>query len=90
MSPRSIVPPQKRYALKMTYTPYLDRSRLRGTEAIDQMANDFLMFAASAGSINQDDLEVMGWTRTQVTLHASDARHLANHRADQECRRVFA
>lgn len=89
MRERSIVPPQKRYALKMTYTPYLDRSRLRGTEAIDQMANDFLMFAASAGSINQDDLEIIGWTRTQIMVHASDARIVANRRADQECRRVF-
>lgn len=90
MTMRSFTPAAKRSALKMTYSPYLDRAKLRGKEAIDQMANDFLMFAANAGSINQDDLEVMGWTRTQIVLHASDARHLANHRADQECRRVFA
>ncbi|MCS3725461.1 hypothetical protein [Bradyrhizobium betae] len=90
MSFRSVVAPQKRYALKMTYSPYLDRAKLRGKEAIEQMANDFLMFAASAGSVNQDDLELLGWTRTQVVLHTSDARHLANHRADQERRRVFA
>jgi hypothetical protein len=83
MSQRSFTPSEKRCALKMAYSPYLDRARLRGRDAIDQMANDFLMFRASAGSINQEDLEVIGWTRSQISLHASDARHLANRRADQ-------
>lgn len=89
MTTRAFTQPEKRYALKASYSPYLDRSRLRGREAIDQMANDFLAFAASAGSINQDDLEIIGWTRSQVSLHASDARHVANRRADLETRRVF-
>jgi hypothetical protein len=90
MTMRSFQPREKRSALKMTYSPYLDRSRLRGKDAIDQMANDFLMFAASAGSINQDDLEIIGWTKSQIALHVSDARIVANRRADQERRRVFA
>lgn len=74
----------KRPAFRMAYSPYLDRARLRGKTAIEQMAHDFLMFAASAGSVNQDDLEILGWTKTQVMLHASDARHYAHRRADSE------
>jgi hypothetical protein len=72
----------KRRAFNISYSPYLDRAKLRAKDAIDQMAHDFQMFAASAGSINQDDLEILGWNRTQISLHASDARHLANSRSD--------
>jgi hypothetical protein len=83
---RPFIPSAKRPAFRMSYSPYLDRARLRGTAAIEQMAQDFQMFAASAGSINQDDLEILGWTRTQIALHVSDARHYALHRADRGLR----
>lgn len=79
---KPFVPQHKRAALRMAYSPYLDRAKLRGKAAIEQMAFDFQMFAASAGSVNQEDLEILGWTRTQITLHASDARHAANRFAD--------
>lgn len=74
--------PEKRCAFRMAYSPYLDRGRLRGKTAIEQMAHDFQMFAASAGSINQDDLEILGWTPTQIALHTADARRFANHKSD--------
>lgn len=83
---RPFIPREKRAAFRMSYSPYLDRAKLRGKHAIEQMAHDFQMFAASAGSINQDDLEILGWTRTQITLHAPDARHYANHIADKGLR----
>jgi hypothetical protein len=76
--------PEKRCAYNMSYSPYLDRSRLHGKAAIEQMAHDFQTFTANAGSINQDDLEILGWTGTQVALHASDARRFANRRADTD------
>lgn len=79
---RPFMPSEKRCAFRMAYSPFLDRARLRGRAAIEQMAHDFQMFAASAGSINQDDLEILGWTPTQIALHASDARRYAHHQAD--------
>lgn len=79
---KSFITAGKRSALKMSYSPYLDRAKLRGAAAVEQMAHDFMVFAANAGSVNQDDLEILGWTRAQVTLHASDARHYANRFAD--------
>ena len=82
--------PEKRCAFRMAYSPYLDRARLKGKTAIEQMAHDFQMFAASAGSINQDDLEILGWTPSQITLHAADARRFANHRSDVTRGRVEA
>lgn len=72
----------KRRAVRMSYSPYLDRSKLRGKSAIEQMAHDFQCFAANAGSVNQDDLEILGWTRTQILLHSSDARHYAHRLAE--------
>jgi hypothetical protein len=73
---------EKRGAFKMAYSPYLDRAQLKGKSAIAQMALDFLMFAANAGAVCETDLEILGWTRTQVVLHASDARQYANRRAE--------
>lgn len=77
------IPHFKRYAVRMSYTPNLDRAQLRGKRAVEQMAHDFLMFSASAGSVNQDDMELIGWTATQVTLHATEARRYANGYADK-------
>jgi hypothetical protein len=75
--------PDRNFALRMTYSPYLDRARLQGKLAIKQMAHDFQMFAANAGSVSQDDLEILGWTRAQITLLVSDARQYANRSADK-------
>ncbi|MDI1265006.1 MAG: hypothetical protein PS018_17285 [bacterium] len=71
-----------RLAQRMCYSPYLDRGRLRGKAAIEQMAGDFRQFAAVAGSVNQDELELLGWSATQIALHAPDARRYANRLAD--------
>jgi hypothetical protein len=53
----------KRTSFVMSYRPYLDRAALHGSAAIEQMAEDFRIFAANAGSISEADLEVLGWTR---------------------------
>lgn len=76
------VPYPKRRAMRMAYSPNLDRSRLRGAEAIEQMAHDFLTFAANAGSVNASDLELLGWTPSQITLIAPDARRYATRFAE--------
>jgi hypothetical protein len=85
---KPFVPYVKRRAMRMSYSPNLDRSRLRGSDAIEQMAHDFLTFSANAGSINSDDLELLGWTRTQINLHASDARRYANRFAEDNHMRM--
>lgn len=77
------MPRHKRYAISLSYNPVLDRARLRGKAAVEQMGFDFLMFAASAGSVSQDDMELIGWTATQVTLHSTEARRFANRYADR-------
>lgn len=79
---RPFIASAKRCAFKMSYSPYLDRAQLRKSSAVEQMAQDFLMFRASAGSINQDDLEILGWTPSQIALHTTDARRMANRLAD--------
>lgn len=78
------IPADKRGAISMamTYSPFQDRSRLRGLTAIQQMAQDFLVINANAGSVSQDDLEILGWSPTQITLHASAARQYANRQAE--------
>lgn len=77
----------KRGAFKMAYSPYLDRGALTGARAIEQMALDFQTFAANAGSISADDLEVLGWTPAQIALLASAARQYANRKADRSAAR---
>lgn len=76
------IDPDKRASFRMAYSPYLDRARLKGKAAIAQMAFDFRTFAANAGSVSQDDLELLGWSRSQIALHASDARHCANQQSE--------
>jgi hypothetical protein len=72
----------KRIALRATFRPFLDRSALRGQSAIEQMAEDFLLFAANAGAVLKDDLELLGWTPAQIDRHAADARRYAHRSAE--------
>ncbi len=81
MTARHSVPAEKRGAFAMAYRPYLDRSMLHAGAAVHQMAEDFRIFAANAGSVSETDLEVLGWTRAQIATYASDARQAANRRA---------
>lgn len=75
------LPADKRGAFAMSYSPFLHRAALRGAAAVDQMALDFSTFAAAAGSISEQDLEILGWTPAQVALHASAARQIAHRRS---------
>ena len=72
----------KRAAFVTAFRPFLDRSALRAAAAVDQMAEDFRAFAANAGAVSADDLEILGWTSAQIALHASAARQAANSRAE--------
>jgi hypothetical protein len=72
---------EKRGAFTMAYSPYLHRGALAGARAVEQMALDFQTFAANAGSISADDLEVLGWTPAQVAALAPAARQYANRRS---------
>jgi hypothetical protein len=78
---RHVLAAEKRSAFKLAYSPYLDRSRLHAGAATNQMAEDFRIFAANAGSVSETDLEVLGWTRAQIATYASAARQAANSKA---------
>lgn len=68
----------RRDGLRMTFSPFLDRSALRGGAAVGQMAGDLRTFFASAGCVLQEDLELLGWTPAQITLHIAAARGAAH------------
>ena len=53
------------------------RSTLRGTKAVEQMADDMRMIKTRAGSATRDDLALIGWTSLQIDLHNAAARELA-------------
>lgn len=78
---KQIIPAAKRGAIAAAYSPYLDRSTLRGQRAIEQMADDFRIFAVNAGSVSKDDLELLGWTPAQIASHGAAARQAANQAA---------
>jgi hypothetical protein len=80
---RPHIPADKRGAFRMSYSPFIDRRKLRGADAVEQMAMDFQTYVANAGSISETDLEILGWSRAQIALHASDARRAAYRRADR-------
>lgn len=70
------------YFKRITFSPYLDRAGLKGKDQIvAQMADDFRIRAATAGSVTEDDLEGIGWTRAQIEMHgraaAREAQRLA-------------
>lgn len=67
---------------KFTYSPYLDRTAMKGREAIvSQMADDMRLHAANAGSVTERDLELIGWTAGQVETYGRDASRLATSQA---------
>jgi len=68
-------------AFSPAYSPFLDRSTLCDQRAVMQMADDFRIFAAAAGAMSQDDMEILGWTPAQIAAYAARARRHANRRA---------
>lgn len=82
MNTARIVTSAQRSACKMTFSPFLDRAGLRERAAIvAQMADDLRVFAANAGSVSEDDLELLGWTPTQIATHGRDATRRAYARS---------
>jgi hypothetical protein len=71
----------KRGAFNATFRPFINRAALRGRDAIEQMAEDFRIFAANAGSVSETDLQVLGWRQAQITSIAADAREYADRSA---------
>ncbi|MGE3990362.1 hypothetical protein [Pseudorhodoplanes sp.] len=71
-------PASRDYALVATHSPYLDRAGLR-TEAkiVGQMADDFLVFATNRGCVTEADLELAGWTASQIAAHGAAAARRA-------------
>ena len=55
----------------------LDRTVLRGAEAVRLMADDMRVFHSNAGAVTEADLKVIGWKQSQVTEHGDAARELA-------------
>jgi hypothetical protein len=76
-TPRSVTSAQ-RFARKVAFSPYLDRAGMRERDAIiSQMADDLCVFAANAGSVSEDDLELLGWTPTQIATYGRAATRRA-------------
>jgi hypothetical protein len=72
----------QRGAIKMAFSPFLDRAGLRAKEAIlAQMADDLRIFAANLGSVTESELELMGWTPEQIATHGREASRRAYARA---------
>ena len=46
-----------------------------------QMAADLRGLLATAGGVASEDLELIGWSRTQIKAHAEDAIALARRQA---------
>jgi hypothetical protein len=64
--------------LASMHSPYLVRAKLRGRDAIvEQMADDFRIIVTRRGSVDSEDLELLGWTPSQINLHGADARRRA-------------
>jgi hypothetical protein len=82
MSAARVLTPAQRYTCKLTFSPYLDRAGLREPGAIvAQMADDLRLFAANAGSVSADDLELLGWTPAQIANHGRAATRRAYARS---------
>ncbi len=61
----------------MTYSPNIDRSALRGSAAVERMADDFRLICANNNAVEENDMLVLGWTQAQITLHGAAARQHA-------------
>lgn len=68
----------------VSHSPNLNRRRLQGAAALEQMADDFRVFAANAGSVDRDCLRALGWSETQIDLHGRKAADRARDLAEVE------
>lgn len=69
-------------ALKMTYSPFLNRAGLTAKKQIlDRMADDFRVIVTNCGAVVENDLELLGWSPTQIASHGKEAARLAMARA---------
>lgn len=74
-------------AAQATVPDYIDtalvkpRSPLSPSETIKRMADDMRAASYREGGITEDDLERLGFTRSQIKAHAADARALAHQLA---------
>lgn len=68
----------RRIDLASMHSPFLVRARLKSRDAIvAQMADDFRIVVTRRGSVDADDLELLGWTQAQITSCSGDARRRA-------------
>jgi hypothetical protein len=72
-----------RSALKVAFSPFLDRAALHGRKALSQMADDLRVFSANAGCVVASDLELLGWTPAQITRHGTEAARTARARSER-------
>ncbi|UFX41824.1 hypothetical protein HAP47_0021200 [Bradyrhizobium sp. 41S5] len=57
------------------------RAPLSPSETVKRMADDMRAASYREGGITEDDLERLGFTRSQIKAHAADARALAHQLA---------
>ncbi len=55
----------------------MPRPALKGTAAVEQMADDLRVINTRTGGVTADDLTLAGWTREQIERHVADARETA-------------
>lgn len=68
-----------RSARKMTRAISVNRQALTSDrQIVPQMADDLRVLCANAGGVVEDDLELLGWSRQQVTAFGRRARERAN------------
>lgn len=64
--------------LKGIYSPFLVRANIRARDKIvEQMADDFRTIVTRRGSVDTEDLELLGWTMAQINTCGADARRRA-------------
>lgn len=61
------------YFQRISFSVDLNRAALKGEKIVRQMADDFRLRAATAGSVTEDDLEGIGWTPAQIASHGRAA-----------------
>jgi hypothetical protein len=72
-----------RSALKVAYSPFLNRAALTGNRALDQMTDDLRVLAANAGCVVDADLELLGWLPAQIGKHGVSAARAARAKSDR-------
>lgn len=76
-SAASVLRPQPRIAAFIGSALVPPRAAMTDAEAIRQMAEDMRNASQREGGITEDDLEVLGFTRTQIKLLGRDAARRA-------------